>query len=211
MRKLRVAAALAAATLGLAVLGVSAQSGETLVKITGPAEEVKDGDLVPFDVNVENVDNLGGFQYHLVYNSNLLEFDSFQKGDFAGSTGREVVCNEPVVAEGSVRLSCNTLRPTPAGPDGSGKLMTVLLKSKGAGTTEVTLDRVKLVAVDETATEIPTQVANTSVVIKGSSGFNWLIWGPVIGAGVLAALAILLFGAMRVRTGGTSKPSMASS
>lgn len=207
------AAALVLASGGFSVSGASAQDGETIVKIAAaaPDEEIKEGgDPIAFDVTVENVENLGGFQFVLLFNDRVLEFESAQRGDFPGSTGREIVCNDPIAAEGSVRLSCNSLRPTPAGPDGSGKLMTVMLKPSGSGNTEVLLDRVKLVAADETASDIaPITTQTTTVSVKGTSGFNWLIWGPVIGVIVLAVVGGAAFAAMRLR-GGARKTAAAT-
>jgi hypothetical protein len=208
MWNIRAAAVLAFAAIllasgSLAAPAASAQDGDVVVTVAAvaPEEEIKEGgDPIAFDVTVENVENLGGFQFVLLYNNRVLEFDSAQKGDFAGSTGREVVCNDPITAEGSVRLSCNTLRPEPAGPDGGGKLMTVMLKPTGAGNTEVLLDRVKLVAADESASDIgPITTQTTAVSVEGSSGFNWMIWGPVIGVIVLAVVGVGAFAAMRLR------------
>jgi hypothetical protein len=217
MRIMRPAVLIAAAVIciasGLAVSGASAQDGGAAVKIAGPQTEVDEGDdPIAFEVTAENVDNLAGFQFAVLYNPEVLEFDSAQRGPFTESTGREVVCNDPITAAGAVRLACTSLRPTPAGPDGSGTLMTVLFKPKGAGSTDVTLDRVKLVRADETASEIaPVTVQNTSISVKGTSGFNWVIWGPVIAIGALVLVGALAFAAMRLRSGAGNPAPTATS
>lgn len=206
--------AVAALSIGGAALwltpGAAAQSGDAVLRITPPADvEAKEGgDSIPFEIAVENIENLAGFQFIVSFNPNVFEFDSAQRGEFLGSTNREVACNEPVSADGSVRLSCITLRPEPAGPDGSGVLMTVLLKPTGSGTTEVNLDRVKLVNPDSTPIEpVTTQAATLDVQATG--GFNWLIWGPLIGIAVLAVAGAVAFGASRMRSG-SSKPATAT-
>jgi hypothetical protein len=206
--------AIAAVSLGGAVLwhtpGAAAQSGgEAVLRITPPVDvEAKEGgDPIPFEIAVENIENLGGFGFVVQFDHNVFEYDSAQRGEFLGSSGREVACNEPVSADGSVRLSCNTLRPEPAGPDGNGVLMTVLLRPTGSGTTEVNLDRVKLVNPDSTPIEpVTTQAATLDVEATG--GFNWLIWGPLIGVAVLAVAGAIAFGASRMRSG-SSKPATA--
>jgi hypothetical protein len=107
---------------------------------------------------------------------------------------------------GAFKLNCVTLRPAPPlGPDGNGVLATVQFKPTGSGTTDIVLDRIKFGAADENATEIPVPtVTNATVIVEGSSGFNWLIWGPVIGLGGLAAAGAVAFGAKRM---GGGKPA----
>ncbi len=209
---LALAVAVAAAALG--GFGddrpVAAQSGETAIAVTAPVDaEVSSGDdPVPFTISVENVDNLGGFQFVLLYDADVFEFSEVQRTEFLGSTQREVVCNEPTVAAGSMRWSCVTLGPTPPGVEGSGAIATVLLDPTGSGSTDVSLDRVQLAKADETATlHEDVAVRNTAIDVAGSSGFNWLLWGPVIAVVALVVLGGGAFAAMRMRD---SKPASAT-
>jgi hypothetical protein len=183
-------------------------STDTVVKVEAPVTPVKKGDLnIPFKVSVENVKNMGGFQFDLTFDANILQYTDVQKGEFLGSTGREVVCN-PDPQAGVVRMTCVTLRATPAGVDGGGELATVLFKAKGSGTTDINLGRVKLIAVDENATEIPvTTVTSTSLKVTGGGGFNWMIWGPVI---AIAVLVIAGGGAFVVMKRGGGAKSVAA-
>jgi hypothetical protein len=188
----------------------SAQDGSATLRIVAPTEEVKEGDeSVPVQIILDNVSNLGGFQFVLQYDGDVFEFQQEQRGDFLGSTGREVVCNDPLSDVGSVRIECVTLRPTPEGASGSGTLSTVLLKAKGSGDVQFTLDRIKLIAADETGTVIPSTGETASLNVKGDSGMNWLIWGPVIGLGGLLVAGIVTFAVSRMRSAG-SKPAVAS-
>lgn len=209
--------AVAAATLVMASIGVggraphaAAQSGDTVVKVTAPAEPVKKGaENVEFAVSVDNVQNLAAFQFVLQYDADVFEFQDSPKSEFLGSTGREVICNDPQADAGSARIQCVTLRPTPAGPSGSGVLAVVRLKAKGAGTTDVTLSRVKLSAADETASEIPTTIEGTTFEVEGTSGMNWMLWGPIIGVVALVVIGAVAFAATRM-TRGSGRPATAT-
>jgi len=208
-----VRAAVVAALLAGAVVAANApaglaQSNEAAIRITGPIEPVDKGDEVPFDITVENVENLAGFGIVLSYDPDILDFSGeaihAQKGDFLGSSGREVVCPEPIRDAGSMRFTCLTLRFEPAGATGSGKLATITLRARGSGTTEVNISRAQLIAVsqEEPPPEIPSTTTGTSIEVKGSGGLNWLIWGPVIGVAVLAIGGGAAFAAMRMRNTG---------
>lgn len=182
--------------------GTGAQSAETSIKVTAPEAPVKEGDdPITLTVTTENVENLAAFQFILLYDDSIFSYESYQKGEFLGSTEREVVCNE-VSDAGAFKLNCVSFRPTPPGPNGSGVLATIVLKPKGSGETDITLDRVKMSAADEAATEIPVPtITNVTIDVEGVSGFNWLIWGPIIALGGLAAIGVVVFGAKRMSGG----------
>jgi len=203
----------ALATIALLALAgtqaAGAQSGETAVVVTGPTESVSSGDdPVPFTISVENVENLASFQFVLLYDADVFEFSKVERTEFLGSTNREVVCNEPTVDAGSMRYSCVTLGPTPPGVDGSGAVATVFLDPTGSGSTDVSLDRVQLPKAVEGATlHEDVAVRNTTIDVAGSSGLNWLLWGPVIAVVALVIIGGGAFAAMRMRD---SKPASAT-
>ncbi len=196
----------------------SAQSGEAVVSVKTAATSVKKGDLrVPFDVSIENVTNIGSFQFDLTYDAGVFELTDAErdaeKGDFLGSSGRPVVCNPPIIDSGAgvTRFTCVTLGPTPKGANGSGKLATIYLHAKGSGSTDISLNRTQLTAVGDpnadptspgAAPSIPLTTQNTSVsVAGGGGGLNWLIWGPVIAIIVIVVIGGGGFAAMRMREG----------
>lgn len=203
-------AAAAAWTAG--VRDISAQSGEPTMRIVAPTESISEGDKdVPFEVYVDNVTNLASFQFVMQFDPDVFEFASAQQGPFLGSSEREVVCPDTVSDAGSLRFSCNTLRDVPAGPDGSGHVATILLNAKGSGSSEVTLDRVRMFLVDADATEIEGVVAQSATVDVASSGggANWAMWGVII----VGAIIVIVGGtvaAMRLRAGNSSRAPKAS-
>ncbi len=206
----------AAGGFGSAVLphGASAQSGDALVRVQPQKESVKKGDQLAVDVTIENVKNEASIQFDLLYNPGIFETANagddpnagfVQKGEFLGSTGRQVICN-PVSNEGVVRFTCVTLGVDPAGPDGGGKVATVFLKAIGSGKTELTLERVTANTVGLDTAEIPLQLQSATLTVTGGGGLNWLLWIPIIVVVALVIAGVIAFGAMRMRSG-TNPPA----
>lgn len=196
-----VAASLGAA-LALGAIGAGAQSNEATISVAAPGTTVKEGgDAANIAVSATNVENLAAFEFLLLYDGDIFDYESYQRGDFLASTGREVVCQE-VSETGAFKLNCITLRQAPPlGPDGSGILATVQLKPKGSGTSDLTLDRVKFSAADETATSIVPAITNAVIEVEPSSGTNWLMWGLIIGVVAVVAIGAVAYGVSRTRTG----------
>jgi len=221
MRKVRVGALLAltvlaaGAALSLATPAhrATAQSSGATVRVTPPAVPVKKGDeRIPFEVSVENVKNMLSFQFELIYDSNIFEYQDVQRTDFITSTDREAVCNT-VPQSGVVRFTCVTLRQTPPfGPDGGGVIATVYLKANGSGSTDIKLARVIMNTASPTndLSEMPiATVEGTSISVAGvGGGVNWLLWGPVIGAAVVVIAGAGAFVVMKSRSrGGSNAPA----
>ena len=226
MRIAHIAAGLMAATaiVGFSALtsAASAQSGEAVVKVVAPLEEVDKGDIVTLDVVVENVENLGGFQFTLIYDEDLLRFDPkpddapedepgpFRKGAFVAD--QSIQCNEPRTesedGKSILYINCVTLS-TGEGLEGSGTLGTIDLVTTGAGTIDIELGRLKLVALNETADTIPSTGQHATVTVTGSddSGIEWMIWGPVIGVAVLLFAGAVAYGASRRASNRRSAPA----
>ncbi len=138
-----------------------------------------------FDVwiAVADVQNLGAFNVRLTFDPNVLRPLSIVKTDFLGSSGREVVCPDPIIADDNVKLQCNTLRQTPAGVDGSGTLATVTFEPIAEGSSPLTLEA-HLSHPD--GGNIPS-VAEDARVKIGGDDMNVLLWiGIGIGAAVIA-------------------------
>jgi hypothetical protein len=208
-------AAIAASAMTFGVKQAAAQDAGTIMKANPPLTEVKKGDdRIPVDITIENATNMASFQFILQYNADILDAADaaggpvVQKGDFLGSSGREVVCADPTIEPGAIRYTCVTLRPTPAGPDGSGKLATVYLKAIGSGKTNLTLDHVKANLADDSATEIALSVQNAPIDVKGGGGgMAWWVWAVIVAGGVIVGLAAV-GGVLVLRTrGGSGSPA----
>jgi hypothetical protein len=163
-----------------------------------------EGETVKAEVNIEDVQNLAGFQFVLIFDGAKLEYERTEIGPFIEGSGREKVCPEPAVSDGAVRVSCVTLRPEPAGPDGSGNLATLYFRKEGHGTAEFSLDRLQLA--EPLADLIQAESAGGSVELPDDRSFfekNW-VWLATIGGVALVVVVIagltLAFAGRRQRT-----------
>ena len=191
----------------------TAQSGDPSLRIVAPTEEVKEGDEnVPFEIYVDNVENLAGFQFVLQYRDDVFDFAGAQQGPFLSSTEREVVCEEPLSDAGSTRYTCITLRMEPEGASGSGHLATIMLNATGSGPTDVTLDRISLLRVDADASEIEGVTSQgTTIEVTSTSSTNWLLWGGIIAAAIIIVGGVGAFAATRMRNSDTPSATKAES
>lgn len=134
---------LAAAVFSLATLtfAPSAHAQEAELRLEIPESDI-DVNAPPFavDVVVNDVHNLGAFEFTLTYDPAILRFVDIERGPFLASSGRNVECLEPVVTSASVRLVCVTLGALPPeGAQGSGVLGTVTMAPVGPGTSVLRL------------------------------------------------------------------------
>jgi len=137
--------------------------GPVMVRVTPASQEAALG--VPFtvDIVVDNVVNLGAYEFSLSYNSAVLQYSGAANGSFLGSSGRSVWCPSLEGGGGAVRIACVTLGPEPPGPSGSGVLATVAFLPISTGATEVKLEEVILT--DPMAEVIPAGTQDGSVTV----------------------------------------------
>ncbi|MEX1254373.1 MAG: cohesin domain-containing protein, partial [Dehalococcoidia bacterium] len=112
-------------------------------------------------VGVDNVTNLGAFQFDLLFNDTVLQPVSVSVGPFLGSTGRSVVCL-PTLNPGRVQLVCTTLGSATPGPNGSGLVAEVRLQGSATGLSPLHLESVILTTV--TAAEVPVSATQDGVM-----------------------------------------------
>ena len=88
-----------AAFCAVLVRPAAAQDSELLYRVVAPESASKgDADIV-VEIRAENAENLGAFGFQLTYDPDVLELGVgqdghplIQRGDFLGSSGREVAC-----------------------------------------------------------------------------------------------------------------------
>lgn len=183
-------AILAGTLLALAAIplpgAASTQSETATVKVTAPSKAAAGGSDRQVLIDVSDVKNIGGFQFVLTVDSKVLKPVSVTKGEFLGSSGREVFCPEPTIDSASVLLKCVTLRDQPAGADGSGTLAIVTLKPEAAGASDLALTHVRLLEPDGTEIAAKTVDGTLTVATGGGSSKTWLIIGAAAAGAVLA-------------------------
>ncbi len=99
-------------------------AGPVTIRIDPVSQNAPVGTIVTADIVVDNVADLGAFQFMLSYSPSVILSQSLVVGPFLGSTGRNVVCLPPIVGVSDVEFSCNTIGTTPPGANGSGVIAT---------------------------------------------------------------------------------------
>jgi uncharacterized repeat protein (TIGR01451 family) len=119
--------------------------GGTVLRIEPPEKTCYLGGSCSVDVVVENVTNLGSFEFILDFNPSVIQFDHFEEGPFLKSTGRSTSCNGFPVGNGSEQFGCASGSATgQAGPNGSGVLAKAFFTPLAEGETPLDLHNTAL-------------------------------------------------------------------
>ncbi len=115
------------------------------IRLASEQVTVAAGQATSVDVLVEDAVNLGSFQFDVLYDPDLVEVKTVQLGDFLGQTGRQPNPLGPRTDRpGDTAFGAFTLGVADQrGPDGGGRLATLQLVGKRAGTASLRLDRVQ--------------------------------------------------------------------
>jgi len=143
--------------------GPSPTPGGTLVRVDPSSQTVSVGDNFSLNIRIENVENLGSYEWLLTFDPAVSGFVSVSNGSFLGSGGRTVFCPGAILDTGSVRFGCSTAGTTPPGPSGAGVLATITFSALAAGTSPLDLVWVQLS--DPLANDIPTTIQDGDVTV----------------------------------------------
>jgi hypothetical protein len=136
----------------------------TLVWIDPPTQTVAPGASPAIDIRIDNVANLGSYEWQITYDPAVLDFVSVVDGPFLASTGRSVFCPDAILDVGSVRFGCVSAGVTPAPPSGSGVLSTVTFSAVAEGTSALSFNFVSLS--DPLGVDIPTGIQGGEIVVS---------------------------------------------
>ena len=125
------------------------------IRLASDQITVAAGQATSVDVLIEDVVNLGSFQFNLLYDPDLVEVKTVQLGEFLAQTGRQPNPLGPRTDRpGDTAFGAFTLGGADQrGPDGGGRLATVQLVGKRAGIASLRLDRAQ--ATDPQGRPIP--------------------------------------------------------
>ena len=133
-----------------------------------PAESVVGASQTfTISVMIEEADDLGAFEFTLLFITTTVTVDSVILGDFPGSTGRTVIPADLIIVDnqvGKASFGVVTVPPGMPGPSGTGVLATITLTAQGPG--ESSLD-LKDVVVLDTYAERKTPIVEDGVVRAG--------------------------------------------
>ena len=147
----------------------TATPGPTIVRIDPLTQNVSQFSRFTVDVAVDNVVNLGAYQFTIDFDPSMLSFFSVANGPFLGSSGRDVDCQLPILTGSSVQFSCSTRGADILGPNGPGVLAMVTFDAVGAGTTTLDLQDVTLLHPDATPITVQQVIDGSVTVIAGPS------------------------------------------
>jgi hypothetical protein len=148
--------------------------------------------VIRVDVLVEDVQNIGAFQFVLSYDGDKVAIvdNGIERGPFLGSSGREVYCDEPTIDASALRYACVTLGGEPAeGASGDGTLVSVFFEETGDGNAMFSLSRVQLA--EPAGDEIPVALQEGEIRVESDDSFPWLIVAVAAGAAVLLVAVVV--------------------
>ena len=133
-----------------------------------PAESVVGaGQTFTVSVTIDEADDLGGFEFTLLFVTTTVKVDSVTLGDFLGSTGRTVGLVGPIIDNQAGRVSFGAWTAGSApGPNGTGALALITLTTQGAGISPLDLQGVLVL---DTKAEHQTPTVEDGTVVAGGA------------------------------------------
>ncbi len=146
----------------------SSLTPDAIIALEPREQTVSLGDTFTVKVTIEQVSDLGGYEFKVRYNPSVVEVLDVEVGDFLGSTGCTVIPLGPDLDNetGVVVFAAFSLGCTP-GPEGDGELATISLKAVGEGVTDLDLYDVKVL--DPSAGQILFTVEDGRVQVGSES------------------------------------------
>lgn len=150
----------------LLVIQVSrAQPEQPSIRIVPPNIQVAPGTVFSATVKIESAQNLGGYEFDLVYDPGIIEVTSVTPGPFLKSTGRQLVFLGPVIDSKAGRTGFGAVSfGRPPGASGDGVLATLQLKARAEGATTLQIEPSGLVYDTAAAPHAPARSGATVVV-----------------------------------------------
>ncbi|NQT61868.1 MAG: T9SS type A sorting domain-containing protein [Candidatus Marinimicrobia bacterium] len=173
---------------------INAEISDSYLRLS-PRETLADiGQVDTVDVVVDNVVNLGNFQFDIIYDTEVIQVDTVLMGAFLGSTGRYISIIGPAIDNGTSpgRLSFGGISSgADPGPDGSGVLATITFNTQAYGNTTLELENVMLSDIDaQTITTNP--ISGYVLVSPSSSLWSTQISGTVASLNCVSAVSDLV-------------------
>ena len=142
---------------------------DVTVRIDPSQKSMAVGDTTTLQVKIDNVTNLGAFEFTIAYNGGIVHVESVQMGDFLGSTGRTVIPTGPNIDDyGGTVIYGGASLGTNAGPDGSGVLASVVFSAQGAGTTALNFTGVTIADINGQEITVNTLVSG-GITVDGDA------------------------------------------
>ena len=149
------------------------------------------GQACSINVVIENVYNLGAFQFDVVYNTDVVHGDGVLMGPFLSSTGRTVIPVGPEIDNANISGKLTFGGATfggMAGPDGSGLLATLIFTTQASGSTQLELQNVQVSDINGQTIQIDSLLSG-ELEVPSLVG-NWEVQQSGIGARLYGVKAV---------------------
>ena len=124
------------------------------------------GDTFTLDLNVENIHNLGGWQFDIAFDHTVLEAVEVNEGDFLKTQGGATFFQRGTIDNRSGKIrGLSAARLSEDGVSGTGTLVSVTFTAKTAGQTQLRLDNLQLAAI--TGTPITAESHEIVITVEG--------------------------------------------
>ena len=144
------------------------------------------GDTFTLNIRAENIADLAGWQFDIVFDSTLLEAVNVSEGDFLKTDGGSTFFQGGNIDNAAGKITgLSAARLSAEGVTGTGSLLQVNFKAKSGGETEVALQNFQFGAV--TGDSIPAGPHQITIVVEGQ-----LATGDVNRDGVVSILDLIL-------------------
>lgn len=183
---------------GLVVLvGQATAQGPKVMRAVPPDQPVPAGDTFEVRITLDGAENLGSFQFAILYDPAILRAESARVESFLGSTGRAVNPLGPRLDEkkGRILFGAFTLGGQ-AGPDGSGTLATVVMRALRPGQSPLELENAQVT--DIVGNSQPLTVQGAAVTVEpgrlpsfSDSPLPWVAAGVVLVLGAAAGFSLV--------------------
>jgi hypothetical protein len=124
------------------------------VSLTTDQPSYQLGDTITVSVEVDNVENLGGYQFTLGFDPTLVTYEFISDADFLSSTGRTAIPFTPDGEANQITFGAFTLASPNPGASGTGIMATATFTAIANGTLSLSLTNVILS--DPSGTQIST-------------------------------------------------------
>lgn len=123
------------------------------------------GESFTITVRIDQAQSLGGFEFDLGYDRNIVQVVTITVGNFMFAPGRQVITLGPIISNDTGHAAFGAVSyGTGAGPSGSDGILAVIrLTAQNVGSTPLTLSGVQLVSSSGTRQPATAQSGNLSV------------------------------------------------
>ena len=122
------------------------------------------GSSFTVEIVADRANNVGSYEFQLVFDGLLLTANGAVDGGFLGSSGRTVLCPAPIFGPGTITFACASIGASPPGPTAPGLLGIVTFTPNVPGTSTLHFGRATLT--DPLANPIRVTALDGSVVIQ---------------------------------------------